>query len=342
MNKLFLQLSLSAAVLTSAAFSQDTIKLKNGNELTGTIKTMADSKITFGSAMLGDVTVPLSNVSTMSSASPIKVRTSAGEMIERRIVGVDEGGMLMFADAGTGPGGPIRLTELASFNLEEKPIEWTGTIAVNGLYVTGNTERRQTGTAFDAERRSKIDRIGARGRWDYAEDKNAPGSWTLNQRRTYGGLKYDYFLSEKWYATANVGAEGDFKANLDLRLTAGVGAGRQIVEHDDFKLSVEAGVSYFLEDYRTGGPVDETMAGRAAYNLNVDLGHGLRFLQVVEAFLGFETTDDTLIKKESRLQAKLTDAMFGELGWLLTYDNTPAPGNERVDHTFTLSVGWTF
>ena len=84
------------------------------------------------------------------------------------------------------------------------------------------------------------------------------------------------------------------------------------------------------------------MAGRAAYNLSIDLGHGLRFLQVVEAFVGFETTDDTLIKKDSRLQAKLTDSMFSELGWLLTYDNTPAPGNDRVDNTFTLSVGWTF
>lgn len=342
MNRILLSIPLAIAVLVTAARSQDTIKLKNGDELTGNIKTMSDGKITFGSAMLGEVTVPIDNVGSMSTGGPIKVRTAAGESLERRIEGVDAGGMLVFSAAGTGPTGPIRLSDVAAFNLEEKPIAWTGSLAVNGVYVTGNTERRQAGAAFDAERRSKTDRIGARGRWDYAEDKNAPSVWTLNQRRTYGGLKYDFFLSEKWYTTANTSAEGDFKANLDLRLTAGLGLGRQIVERDDLALRVEAGVSYFYEDYRTGGPASETAAGRAAYDLSVDLGRGMRFLQNVEGFVGFETTDDVLIKKNSRLQAKLTESMFGELGWLLSYDNTPAPGNDRVDHTFTLSVGWTF
>lgn len=342
MNRILLSISLAAAVLATAARAQDTIKLKNGNELTGSIKTMSDGKITFGSAMLGDVTVPLDNVSSMSTGGPIKVRTAAGESLERRIESVDASGMLVLSSAGTGPTGPIRLSEVAAFNLDEKPIAWTGTVGVSGLYATGNTERRQANSAFDAERRSKVDRIGARGRWDYAEDKNAPGMWTLNQRRTYGGLKYDFFLTEKWYATANAGAEGDFKANLDLRLTAGLGVGRQIFERDDLKLSVEAGVSYFYEDYRTAGPIEETAAGRAAYDLLVDLGKGMRFLQSVEGFVGFQTTDDVLIKKNSRLQAKLTESMFGELGWLLTYDNTPATGNDRTDHTITLSVGWTF
>lgn len=342
MKRILLSISLAAAVLATAARAQDTITLKNGNELTGTIKTMSDGKITFGSAMLGDVTIPLDNVGSMSTSGPIKVRTAAGESLERRIEGIDAGGMLVFSATGTGPTGPIRLSEVAAFNLDEKPIAWTGSVGVSGLFATGNTERRQANAAFDAERRSKIDRIGARGRWDYAEDKNAPGVWTLNQRRTYGGLKYDFFLTEKWYATANASAEGDYKANLDLRLTTGLGIGRQIFERDDLKLSVEAGVSYFYEDYRTGGPAEETAAGRAAYDLLVDLGEGMRFLQTVEGFVGFETTDDVLIKKNSRLQAALTESMFGELGWLLTYDNTPATGNDRVDHTITLSVGWTF
>ncbi|MBK9129989.1 MAG: hypothetical protein IPM13_19775, partial [Phycisphaerales bacterium] len=147
---------------------------------------MTDGKITFGSAMLGEITVPLDNVGSLSTGGPIKVRTVAGESFVRRIESVDAGGMLVLSAAGTGPTGPIRLSEVQSFNFEEKPIEWTGSLAVNGVYVTGNTERRQAGAAFDAERRSKIDRIGARGRWDYAEDKNAPSVWTLNQRRTYG------------------------------------------------------------------------------------------------------------------------------------------------------------
>ena len=45
---------------------------------------------------------------------------------------------------------------------------------------------------------------------------------------------------------------------------------------------------------------------------------------------------------DTRLRSKLSESMFAQLQWILNYDNTPSPGQERMDHRFVLTVGWSF
>lgn len=321
--------------------AQDTIRLKNGNELTGSIKSMAQGKITLSSPMLGDVIVPVDNVANMSSAGEITLLTTAGEKYKRRIQGL-ESGRLVLSDAAGALGGPLSLDQLAELNPDESPAKWTGGVNIGGVFLSGNTERRAMNASVDAERRTADDRFTVRGRWDYAEDKVGPGLWNLSQRRTYGGMKYDYFFAPRWYVWGNVSAEGDTKANLDLRMTVGGGLGHQLYDNKTFKLSLEVGPAYLYEDYRTATPTSETVTGRGAYTLQWDISDRVRFLQFTEAFLSLEDASDVFARKDSRLQTKLSDNMIGQLQWIVLYDNTPAPGNDRVDHNVNVSVGWTF
>jgi putative salt-induced outer membrane protein YdiY len=335
-------LFLCALLPVAAAAAQDTIRLRNGNELTGTIKSMAKGELKLDTPMLGEVTVPMANVANLTSSGDVTLLTTGGERYRRRILGL-EGDRLLLSDEAGALGGPLALDQLAELNPDESPAEWTVGINVGGVFLSGNTERRAVNAGLDAERRTQDDRITVRGRWDYAEDKLAPGVWNLSQRRTYGGMKYDYFFAPRWYVWGNVSAEGDTKADLDLRLTAGSGIGHQLVDRETFKLAVELGPSYLYEDYRTATtPTTETVAGRAAYTLHWDITDKVRFLQFVEGFVSLEDGDDSFVRKDSRLQTKLTENMVGQLQWILLWDNTPAPGNDRVDHNVNASLGWTF
>lgn len=330
-----------AASLAATAPAQDTVRLDNGNELTGSIKSMADGKLTFAHPTLGDVVVPMDDVANLSSTGEITLLTTEGELFRRRITGLESGRLLLTDPAGA-PAGPLSLDQLAQLNPDLSPARWTGSLNVGGIFLAGNTERRAINAGVDAERRTEDDRITVRGRWDYAEDKVAPGVWNLSQRRTYGGMKYDYFVAERWYVWGNFSAEGDYKANLDLRITAGGGLGHQLYDSERFKLSVELGPAYLFEDYRSAVPSEETVTGRGAYTLQWEITETLRFLQFVEGFVSVEEADDVFVRKDSRLEAKLTDSMVTQLQWIVLYDNTPAPGNERVDHNVNLNVGWTF
>ncbi len=337
----YLVTCIAVSTLALGARAQDTVKLKNGNELTGTIKSMAGGKMVFSSAMLGDVTVPMDNVANLTSGGEVTLLTANGEKLRRRITGLD-GGRVTLSDVAGAPSGPLSLDTLAEMNPDEAPAKWTGGVNVGGFFMSGNTERRAMNAGADAERRTQDDRFTVRARWDYAEDKIGPGQWNLSQRRTYGGMKYDYFFAPKWYFWGNVSAEGDVRANLDMRLTIGGGVGHQLYDTDTFKLGLEVGPAYLFEDYRTAAPTSESVTGRGAYTMNWQINDSLRLQQFAEAFMSLEDAGDVFVRKDTRLQAKLSASMVGQLQWILLYDNTPAPGNERIDHNVNVSVGWTF
>lgn len=331
----------SALWLALPALSQDTVHLKNGNELSGSIKNMMDGKLTLQSPMLGDVVVPMDNIANLSSQSEVTLLTTGGERLRRRIQGL-ESGRLVLSDMAGAPSGPLALDQLAQLNPDESGAKWTGGVNIGGVILTGNTERRAINAGADAERRTESDRLTVRGRWDYAEDKVGPGLWNLSQRRTYGGMKYDYFLAPRWYVWGNVSGEGDYKSNLDLRFTAGGGLGYQVFDRKRFKLGLEVGPAYVYEDYSTNDPTNEAVNGRGAYTLLWDITDTLRFQQFAEAFMSLEEVGDVFVRKDSRLSAKLTESMVAQLQWILLYDNTPATGNQRIDHNVNVSVGWTF
>lgn len=335
-----IQASLAAAALFAAgAVAQDKITLTNGDVLTGTIKSMADGKVVINSPALGDVTVPLDKVGDMTTAAQVKLETKTGDMLQRRLLGI-EGGNLKMEGATTA----LPLADLGQINPpEKKEPQWTGSLKVNGLYATGNTDRKAGGLALDASRRSEADRISFDAAWDYGQDKDQnTRQWTLTQRRTGGGLKYDYFLTKRWYALATARVLGDTLAQLDLRFTSGAGLGYTWIEDSTTTFVTEAGLSYLNENYRTADPSVDYVAIRAAYKLTHELSKTSRIVHGIEAFPSTETSDDIYLQSKSELVTSLTESMLASISHVFDYDNTPATGQERGDHRVLLSIGWSF
>jgi hypothetical protein len=339
-----------AAAFAAGAVAQDKITLTNGDVLTGTIKSMADGKVVIASPALGDVTVPIEKVGDMTTGAQVKLETKTGDLLQRRLLGI-EGGNLKLEGASTS----LPLADLGQINPpDKKEPEWVGSIKVNGLYATGNTDRKAGGLAVDASRRSELDRISFDAAWDYGQDKqdldNNPATareWTLTQRRTGGGLKYDYFLSKRWYALATARVLGDTLARLDMRFTSGAGLGYTWIEDSTTTFLTEAGLSYLSENYRpdAAGNVDPSVdyvAIRAAYKLTQELSKTSRLVHGIEAFPSTESSDDIYLQSKTELVTSLTESMLASISHVFDYDNTPATGQERGDHRVLLSIGWSF
>jgi putative salt-induced outer membrane protein YdiY len=328
----------SIAFVASATLAQDKVTLDNGDVLTGKVKTMADGKLTVNSAALGDVVVPMANVKNLQTAEEVQLRTTTGDLIRRRILGIDSG-TLRFDGTDT-----ELLSNLDKINPpEQKDPEWTGALKLGAGLITGNTERRSVSGAFDAELRRTEDRLNADAQWDYAQDQDRTTSqWNLTQRRTGGGLKYDRFITETTYALATTRVLGDTLADLDMRWTAGVGYGFQLLDSEDTKLTAEAGISYLTENYRSGAPSDDYVAARLAYKLRHTFNERTKLIHGVEAFPSTEDSDDVYFQATTELRTNLTDSMIGSIAWVWDYDNTPAPTRERSDHRVLLTVGWSF
>lgn len=331
--------ALLLAVFASSALAQDKVTLTNGDVLTGTIKNILDGKLTIASPILGDVAVPVTDVMTFETRDQVELQTKSGDRLRRRILGL-EAGSLKLEGATTS----LPFADLGALNPPAEPDpKWTGTVRLNGLWTDGNTDRRAVGASFDASMRRKDDRISVDAAWDYSEDKNqVTKEWTLNQRRQGGGLKYDYFLSKRWYALATARVLGDTLADIELRFQGGAGVGYTWIEDSTTTFLTEAGVSYVHESYRSAAPSDDYVAARVAYKLTHQLNASTKLVHGVEAFPSTEDLDDTYLQGRTELVTSLTDSMIASLAHVIDYDNTPAPGRDRVDNRVTLSVGWSF
>lgn len=325
------------AALTSLAFAQDRITLANGDVLTGTIKTMADGKVTITSPLLGDVTVPMANISDLATQAQVELETVNGETFKRRIAGMEAGRLKLDGDIPA-----LAIDNLSKIN--PPPYagpKWVGQMTIGGSLVTGNTERRAMGAAFDASRRSETDRINFDAAWDYAEDKTT-GDWVLSQRRTGGGIKYDYFLTKRWYALGNARVLGDTLADLAMRFTGGAGLGYTVIENDTTTFVTEGGISYLNENYRSANPSVDYVAARVAYRVTHTISEDTKLIHGVEAFPSLERAEDIYLQMRTEVVTKIAGDMIASLSWIMDYDNTPSPGNERQDHRVLLSVGWSF
>jgi putative salt-induced outer membrane protein YdiY len=336
----------AVAAFSAGALAQDKITLTNGDVITGKIKSMAAGKVTIHSPVLKDVVVPIADVSDMVTGEPVMLKTKSGDLWSRRIVGIENESLRL-------EGGDV--TELPVDNLgminppSKKQPKWTGSLKFTALYTDGNTRRESAGLLFDASRTTEEDRISVDAIWDYGKDKDVDrtsatfGQETLTQRRTGAGIKYDYFLSKRWYALATARALGDTLADLNLRFTAGAGLGYTVIDDDTTLLLTEFGLSYYTEDYRTPGLASQdSMALRVAYRFTHQLSEQTKFSHRLEAFPSLEDMDDFYLQAVTEISTSLTDSMIASVAHTIDYDNTPAAGRERSDNRVLLTVGWSF
>lgn len=241
------------------------------------------------------------------------------------------------------PPGVVSVAPVAAAQDDVDDPHWTGAVAIGATLTSGNTELRQANADVNAEYRRENDRTSVEAFWTYADQEDADtGENELTQRQLYGKVQYDYFASEDLYYYGNVSGLYDAKKALDLRTTIGVGAGYQWIEEEDVAFSTELGVSYVDEDYEIDASDTDYAAGRFAYSYRNQLSEDTAFEQNGELLVSLDDSDDTTGMLDSRVRTNLSEAMFGMIQWVLDYDNTPVPGNDRVDHRVVLSIGWTF
>jgi len=328
-----------AAVAASPAVA-DSVKLKNGDTLTGTIVSVADGKVALKTDAAGHVTIDLAQVETIATDAPITVDLADGTRIMGRAVAGEAGSFSVEkGDAGTLR---IAFAELDAIN--KPPRAWTGSLTAAFTSSHGNTENVASALDAHAENRGDRDRIIADAwyRATRTEDQSTGDTATTENKLGVAG-KYDYFFEGKeYYVYANTRAEKDRLAEIDLRFVLGAGGGYQFLETPSDQLRAEGGLGWFYENYGDGTDTVSDPSGRmaASYAHHWNAAHS--FFDDVEAYKIFGAHDDYLVRNKGGFRQKLTDSFFAQEWVEYVWDSTPAAGKERVDVIYYVGVGWTF
>lgn len=318
----------------------DEVIFLNGDRLTGKIVSAALGKLVLKTDAAGEVTIDLAKVRTFSTDQPVVVRKVDEASTVETTVGAGAEGQVQTAPA---PGAATEAVPISRIAFINPPVPaWNGSLALNGLFTGGNTESTQIGFTGDLRKRWEHDRLTFEGVYTYGRQKD-PDTGDTATTTDYGRIsgKYDHFFTKKFYGYALMKAEHDGVADLEYRLSPGVGGGYQWFEEPTFHLSTEAGITYVYEKFEDED-ANDFVGPRLAYAVDWTPVDPLKLYHTFEYNPAFDDFGDYLMTLVAGAKVKITKAFFGDVRFEWAYDSTPAPGREKSDTRFLVGIGWQF
>ncbi|MDH3871630.1 MAG: DUF481 domain-containing protein [Gammaproteobacteria bacterium] len=316
----------------------DEVYLSNGDRVSGTVVKKAGDVLTVMTEFAGEIGIAWDKVVSVSTEAPVVVQLDDATLLTGTLARSGDGSVGI-AGSGLVQAGQVPVARVALINppAPENGVKLSGR-ANAGVYIAkGNTDKEAYHGDIEAVARTRQNRFTAGAIYNQAVDD---GVESENNATAY--LKYDHFLTEKWYSYANAVLFKDDFADLNLRSSLGLGAGYQFMESELTNLSLEGGLSYVNEDFDLA-PDDSYPAAR--WSLNYDhflYPNRLQFFHFHEGLLGLQDTKDIIIITRTGLRAMLIDGFTATAEVDVDWDNTPSPGNDRVDtrYLFNLGYGW--
>lgn len=340
---------LAALLLTTPAAAQEEpapagnfIRLKDGSLIKGDVVNALGGELLLGTGFGQEVLVPWSEINELSSDQKLRIQL-ADETVLQGTVRKGEDGNLLAKIANSAEEIEFPMTALHSINVQ--PITYNGNLNFGGAVTDGNTRTKTAAATAEFIARSKRQRLTLRGGWNYAQDQDG-----LTARNTRGSIKYDFFLTKKWYLFVGALFEGDKFQDLNLRTALSGGVGYQILEKGEatsemFKrlaAYVEAGLAYFSENFDVGED-QEYMAARWALRADWDiLPDKLVLFHYHEGFPGLEDSKDLYITSQQGIRILIVAGLNATFQVNWRWDNTPSAGLQRSDTLYLATIGYAF
>jgi putative salt-induced outer membrane protein YdiY len=330
---------LSIVLSLSAAAEADQITLKNGDRLTGTAQEVKSGTLKFDSPVLGSLKIPIAEIETLSTDDLVTVAFPDGSSAT---------GMLSDGDMGTatltGENNHVETVPLDTIDALYQGTEipapkftWRGHVDFGASQSTGNSDNKKFNLYSQTKGRGQTDRVTF-----IAEYNHETSGSTVDSDDALLSGKYDRFLTETLYLTGFLGVNRDETQDLNLRSVLSPGVGYQIIDTEDTELSVEAGPTWVREDYILAHDRDFA-AGRWALDYQEYFFDKFVVLfHKQDGLLDFENSGDILLRTRQGIRIPLQNNLNVSAQILFDYDTNPAPGTEKEDIEYILSLGYTF
>ena len=243
----------------SPALFADTISLKNGDRLTGTIEKSDGKTLVLKTEFAGEITVQWSAIDTINSTQPLHVGLSGGQMVDGPVTA--KGGQIQVATTSAGVVTASKdSVQVIRSDAEEAAYDagierlrhphlgdfWSGTLDT-GLSVTrGNSSTLSYTFAGRAVRATDRDKITAYATAVYGKTEiPLPAQETAHQ--ITGGIRGDINISPRWFAFAATDFNSNALQHLDLQNVMDGGAGGHVIKTKKAQFDVFGGFGYNQE-----------------------------------------------------------------------------------------------
>jgi hypothetical protein len=320
----------------------DILILKNGDRITGNIKKLERGDIHIDADYGSNIfVVKWEEVVRVESDQNFVVQTSRG----RRLTGsiqTDTGDASRVLLEDSGQWIPLEQENVVSI----KPVDegfWGrfGASVDFGLSLTKANESKQFNTRASASYLTED--------WNLEGNLNTLVSTrkdAQNIKRSEYGANYRNFFSERWFGIVFGNLLQSDELELNLRSSIGGGAGRYIVQTNQWDLSVLGGGAWTYEDFFNDLESSKTdqNSGETFIGVGVN-GFNLGDFNIITSFLLFPSLTESgrvRMNFQTDFQWDLPKDLYFSVGFTNNYDTRPPTDTPKNDYIFNTSVGWSY
>lgn len=336
----------------------DTVRLENGDVLSGTLVQLDSESLKLSTPYAGEIAIAAVDVVSLTTDTDVVVTLSDGREMSGRLV-TDEAGA-MYVDDGAGTATPLFLAEVSAIAPPPPPQPWFrygGEISVGFNAATGNTETQGYHIALQLNPEFGDNAISVNGQLNRSEAKiSGTDETTASNWRVLA--QYNRFFTEKWYWLLNNGWENDDLKDLNLRITGATGVGYRVWNEAMRILSLELGPAYVYENFARveflADPDDPESVvvenpdrdyATARFALNFE--HGLwnpstRFYHNDITMLRLDDANTFILQTVTGLRFDLFAGILAAAEIQFDWNNDPAEGARKEDFRYLFKLGYAF
>jgi putative salt-induced outer membrane protein YdiY len=245
-------------IALSAVLWADQIVLQNGDRLTGTIKKSDAKSLVIKTEFAGEVTVRWSAIQQITSSELLHLGLKDGRIVAGNIKTSDGGFAVQAAGqaAITVPKDAVTfIRDDAEQAAYDKSLHlgwmhgWVGGANVSFALTRGNSETKNFGLAFTADRKTASDHLGLYANSVFASNDATGAVPPTTAEATQGGARYDHNIGARLFGFVSSDFQTDALQSLDLRSVAGAGFGLHAIKTDRTTLDFLGGGNYTRERY---------------------------------------------------------------------------------------------
>lgn len=329
--------SLLFGILLASQAHANRLYFTDGESISGVFGGIADGKVKWTSAILGELSVDLHHVQKIESGDHFDLKLT-GRELHNCWMFIQRDKQHLHCDEGVQPLADWKLVVSAGETLTEPQplLQKKGSVALALEDASGNSNI----TKYDINARTELrylesrHTIGLRYQDESAERQTTRQSWLT----TY---QYDQFFTDQWFATGNAFYEEDKFRELDRRTSAGLGMGYQFLETAYFDLLGKGTFNYVDEEFTTG-----INRNRPAFLWNLDFawrvtGGGVELFHRHAMLQSFEKGEDYEINTTTGFKYPINGSLSSVIQLEYNYDNLPAETVvEKTDQKWSIGVNY--
>lgn len=341
-NRSRVQLFLLCSLLSLGAFADektDVVVLKNGNAVTGEIKSLEFGSLSYSTDSMGTVSIDWEDITVISSKNSLQVEIVDGTRYFGSIPASSNHYQVTVKTASKEYVFPaeqvVRITPIETDENFFTRLDGSFTL---GLQTQKSSEVTTSNVAGDVNYRTRKYLVALDFNSSVTDQPDQPTS-----ARQGVGLNYQRFRPARWFTDWFTTWERNDELGINARVSLGGGIGRYMVQTNKNQLSWAVGLQGSRTSYIGEDASDTDAEGR------IQLRYQRRKLTPDTSILVTATVyplleDLTQFRAESdiNLMREIINDLYLNLGIGYSYTSYPPTGAANSDYVFTTSIGYSF